>query len=105
MSDSSKLNPREIYQNRLAARQTEAAECQRWHLLLGYVRLALVIAGIAVAWCSFYQHSMSRWWLLAISVVFVVVVRRHSAVLHADSHVHLPSGHTLPRRLRRVPTM
>ena len=81
MSDSSKLDPRGIYQNRLAARQTEAAECQRWHLLLGYVRLALVIAGIAVAWCSFYQHSMSRWWLLAISVVFVVVVRRHSAVL------------------------
>src|ERR1700742_264208 len=81
MNDSSKLDPREIYQNRLAARQTEAADCQRWHLLLGYVRLALAIAGIAVAWCSFYQHSMSKWWLLAIFAVFVVVARRHSAVL------------------------
>ena len=36
---------------------------------------------IAVAWFAFYQHLMSRWWLLAIFAVFVVVARRHSAVL------------------------
>jgi hypothetical protein len=81
MSDSNKANPRQIYESRLAARQTEAAACQRHHVLLGYVRLVLVVAGIAVAWCSFYQHLMSRWWLLAIFAVFVIVARRHSAVL------------------------
>ncbi|HXS11868.1 MAG TPA: hypothetical protein VN734_04145 [Acidobacteriaceae bacterium] len=81
MSDSSKLNPREVYQSSTAVRQAEAVLCQRRHVLLGYVRLALVLAGIAVAWFSFYQQQMSRWWLLAIFALFVVAARRHSAVL------------------------
>ena len=81
MSDSNKLNPREIYQHRITARETEVLACQRQHVLLGYVRLSLVIAGIAVAWCSFYRHLMSKWWLLAVFAVFIVAARRHSAVL------------------------
>jgi hypothetical protein len=81
MNDSSKVNPREIYQDRMASRQAEAAACQRQHLWLGYIRLVLVTAGIAVAWFSFYQHLMSRWWLLVIFAVFVAAARRHSAVL------------------------
>ncbi len=81
MSDCSKVNSREIYQSRMAARQAEATACQRQHVLLGYARLALVIASIVVGWFSFYQDLMSRWWLLAIFAVFVVAARRHSAVL------------------------
>ena len=81
MRNSNKVNPREIYQSRMAARQAEAAECQRQHILLGYIRLAVVIAAFVVAWCSFYQHLMSRWWLLAVFAAFIVAARRHSAVL------------------------
>jgi hypothetical protein len=81
MSDRNNANPREVYQSRMAARQAEAAQCQRQHVLLGYARLALVLAGIVVAWCSFLQHLISRWWLLGIVAVFVFVARRHSAVL------------------------
>jgi hypothetical protein len=81
MNDSSKVNPREIYQRRMAARQAETAACQRQHVLLGYVRLVLVIAGIAIAWFSLYQHLMSPWWLLVLFAVFVAAARRHSAVL------------------------
>lgn len=81
MSDRNNANPREIYQGRMAARQAEAAQSQRQHLLLGYIRLALVIAGIVATWFSFYQHLISRWWVLAIFALFVVVARRHSAVL------------------------
>lgn len=81
MNDTNDRNPRGIYQGRMASRQAEASACQRQHLLLGYVRLALVLAGIVVAWYSFYQDSISRWWLLALFVVFVLVARRHSAVL------------------------
>ena len=81
MNDSNKMNPRETYQDRRGSRETEAAACERQHRLLGYVRLVLVIAGVGVAWCSFYQHLVSGWWLLAIFVVFVVVARRHSAIL------------------------
>ena len=81
MSESNKVIPREIYQNRMTAQQAQAAQCQRQHVLLGYFRLALVIAGIVVAWFSFYQHLISRWWLLAIFALFVIAARRHSAVL------------------------
>ena len=81
MNDRNEVSPREIYQGQMTARQTEAAACQRRHVLLGYVRLVLVIAGIAVVWCAFYQHLISRWWLLAIFVGFVAAARRHSAVL------------------------
>jgi hypothetical protein len=81
MNDRNKWSSREIYQSRTAARQADAAACQRRHVLLGYIRLTLVVAGIVVAWCSFYEHQISRWWLLAIFAVFVVAARRHSAVL------------------------
>ncbi len=81
MSDSNNANPREICQGRIAARQAEAAKYQRQHVLLGYARLALVLAGIVVAWFSFLQPLISRWWLLGLFAVFVIVARRHSAVL------------------------
>ena len=81
MSDSNKEGAREIYQERVSAREAKAAACQRQHVVLGYARLALVLVGVAIAWYSFYQHHISRWWLLAIFAVFVVAARRHSAVL------------------------
>lgn len=81
MDDRNRPNSLEIYQERKTAREAEAVGCQRQHVLLGYIRLALVITGVAVAWCSFYQHPLSRWWLLAVFAVFVVAARRHSAIL------------------------
>jgi hypothetical protein len=80
MNDSQQT-PRETYQVRIAARKAEDAVCERKHVLLGYARLALFIAGIAVAWLALYRHELSAWWLLAIAAVFVVVARRHSHVL------------------------
>jgi hypothetical protein len=61
------------------------AQLQRRHLLLGYFRLALVMVGVAVAWSAFHLHAISRWWLLAVVAVFVVVARMHSAVLQRRS--------------------
>ncbi len=63
MNNSSKVSPREIYQGRIVARQMQVTAWQRQHVLLGYVRLVLVIAGIAVGWFSFYEPLLSRWWL------------------------------------------
>ncbi|HEY4010129.1 MAG TPA: mismatch repair protein, partial [Acidobacteriaceae bacterium] len=74
-----------VYRQRIAARAAEATRGQRQHVLLGYLRLALVAAGIVVAWMSFHRHSISGWWLLAIVAAFVVVARRHSAVLQATA--------------------
>jgi hypothetical protein len=74
-------DPKEQYQDRLAIRRTEADACQRRHIWLGYARLLLVIAGVIVTWFAFRRQSISRWWLLAVCVIFVLVARRHSAVL------------------------
>lgn len=71
----------QMYRERIAARTAETAAAQRQHVLLGYLRLALAVAGILVLWFAFHQHEISRWWLLAVCAVFVVVARRHSAVL------------------------
>lgn len=79
--DSKQRTPRETYQTRIAARKAEDATYEREHVLLGYVRLALAIAFIAVAWLAFYRHELSAWWLLGIAAVFGVVARRHSRVL------------------------
>lgn len=71
----------EIYRERIAAREAEIAACQRQHVLLGYARLVLVVAGIVVIWFSFHRGDISRWWLLLVCALFVFVARKHSAVL------------------------
>jgi len=74
-------SPVEVYRARIAERSAEAAVCQRQHVWLGYARLALVVSGIMLAWLSFHSHVISRWWLLLPCLVFVLIARRHSAVL------------------------
>lgn len=81
MTDSSQANSREMYKTRIAARTAEKIAYERQHILLGYVRLALVTAGAAIAWFAFYRHALSAWWLLAIFAIFVLVSRQHSNVL------------------------
>lgn len=73
--------PTEHYQSRLELRLDEAARCQRRHIWLGYARLALVVAGLLLVWFSFYRPVLSRWWVVLPCAAFVVVARRHSAVL------------------------
>ena len=81
MTENRQPNPRETYQDRIATRTAQDARLHRQHLLLGYVRLALVIIAIVVAWFAFYRHTLSAWWLLAVAAAFVFVARRHSHVL------------------------
>jgi hypothetical protein len=69
------------YEIRMRIRSAEAAVCQRRHIWLGYARLTLVVGGIVLAWFAFHRHEISRWWVLAVCAVFVLVARRHAAVL------------------------
>jgi hypothetical protein len=81
MTANSGRDPREVYRQRMAVRGAEAARHQRRHVLLGYLRLALAAASALAVWFSFHRHAISHWWLFAIVVGFVIVARRHSAVL------------------------
>jgi len=71
----------EAYRERIAARAAETAACQRQHVWLGYLRLTLVVAGVLVIWFSFHRDEISRWWPLLVCGLFVIVARKHSAVL------------------------
>jgi hypothetical protein len=73
--------PSEAYTARLQLRRVEATECNRRHVLLGYLRLLLVVAIVVLAWFAFYRHALSGWWVLAPCAAFVVVARIHSRVL------------------------
>ncbi len=101
MSEQTEIDPRELYRMRIAGRHSEAARLQRQHVLLGYMRLGLVIAGVLVAWFSFHLHAVSRWWLLGPCVLFVVVARRHSAVLQQKAEA-LRAVHFFERGIARI---
>lgn len=73
--------PADQYRERIQQRTTEAATLQRRHIWLGYSRLVLVLAGVALAWLSLREHALSPWWLILPCIAFVVVARLHSAVL------------------------
>ena len=65
--------PAEGYRRRLAARRESLARKDRQHQRLGYLRLAFVLAGAAVAYASFRSGSLSGWWLLAPLVALIVL--------------------------------
>src|SRR5579875_3284555 len=99
--DSSGTSPRETYRARIAARAAEGKRLQTRHVLLGYLRLALVLLGIAVSWCAFHLQIVSRWWVLAIFAAFVVVARRHADVLGRSAHAQRATRY-LERGLARI---
>jgi hypothetical protein len=71
------------YARRLQERERSAAQLERLHLRIGYVRLLLGIAVGAMAWWAFARHAFSGWWLAAPIAVFALVAARHSKILQA----------------------
>lgn len=60
-----------------------AAQLERLHIRIGYVRLLLGIAIAVMAWVAFARHTFSGWWLVAPIAAFAVVAARHAKVLQA----------------------
>lgn len=79
------MNPAEEYAQRVRARETQFAHCEKSHARLGTVRLILFVGGIVVAWCSLHLNLFSGWWLLVPLALFVGVAIRHSGVRRARS--------------------
>jgi hypothetical protein len=80
------VTPAEEYAQRLQARQLRAAELERLHIRIGYVRLMLGIAVAVMAWWAFARHAFSGWWLVVPIAVFAAVASYHARVLQARTH-------------------
>ncbi|MGB7613351.1 MAG: hypothetical protein WBL56_12420, partial [Candidatus Acidiferrum sp.] len=75
--------PKTDYSKRLEQRLAAIAERDRVHLRLGNAKLAVIAAGLALAWIIFARHSLAMYWLIAPVAVYVLLGILHGRVLRA----------------------
>jgi len=69
------MDARATYAARQQHWQTVAALGQKRFITLGNLRLATLLAGIALAWLVLARHVLHPWWLAAPLIVFVVLAK------------------------------
>ena len=74
------MEPEAEYSRRLEERRTVAGQMDRRARLIGNVRLAVGLSGVALAYFVFGRVTVSPWWLLPPVVTFAVLVISHSRV-------------------------
>ena len=82
---ASSPDPRAEYSRRLALHQKLAAELERRHIRAGNIKLALIVAGIAIA-IAILDRLLSPYWILAPFLLFIVFIVLHERILRAKSH-------------------
>jgi hypothetical protein len=73
--------PAEEYRSRRSARQKRVDDCERIHIRLGNVRLALAAVAAFLGWAVLVRHAISPWWLALPAAAFVPVVAYHARIL------------------------
>ena len=73
----------ELYQNRLVQKQAEAEARRKNVALVAYARLAIFVAGIALAWFVFETEQVAWPWLLFPVIVFFVLLYWHGGLYGA----------------------
>ncbi len=71
---------KELYQNRLAQKQVEAREQRNVVALVAYARLAIFVAGLALAWFVFETEQVAWPWLLIPVIVFFGLLYWHGGL-------------------------
>ncbi|HJS99353.1 MAG TPA: hypothetical protein VJ756_09685 [Terriglobales bacterium] len=77
------MSPNDEYARRLHERELSAAQLERLHIRIGYLRLLLGIAIAVMAWWAFARHAFSGWWLAVPIAAFAVIAVRHARILQA----------------------
>jgi uncharacterized membrane protein len=75
--------PLDEYTRRLNRREAQVRRYERIHERLGYVRLLVVVVGLAIAWFSLRSDALSPWWIAAPVLAFIAIAIYHARVLQA----------------------
>jgi len=71
MPDPELADPRREYASRLAARRATAVAEEQRHQRLGYLRLAIFAAALAIGFLALDQGVLSGWWLLCPAIALI----------------------------------
>jgi hypothetical protein len=75
-------DPSAEYSKRLEARLKIAAEKERAHLQIGYWKLAVIVAGLAILWLA-AEHYLSPYWLFLPAGLFAILATFHELIIRA----------------------
>ena len=78
-------DPRAEYLRRIENHRRAMASRERAHLQIGNSKVAMVLIGFAVAWCSLAKHLFPLYWLLAPIVAYAALAIWHERVLRSKS--------------------
>ena len=73
--------PKADYEKRLEKYLLKISEKDGLHLQLGYWKLAVIAAALALSWIIFGRHFLSLYWLIAPIALYVLLGVLHSRVL------------------------
>ncbi|MGH9444750.1 MAG: MutS-related protein, partial [Terriglobia bacterium] len=75
--------PLDEYKQRLESCNRAIAEKQRIHLRYGNTKLAVIVAGLTVAWLAIYPRLLSPFWLLAPAATYIAIAVLHNRINRA----------------------
>ena len=81
------------YTRRLEARRAERVRQDRLHLILSNARLAVFVAGLAMAWLVFESRLLAGGWLVLPAALFLGLVIAHSRVEEARERAGRAASH------------
>jgi hypothetical protein len=76
-------DPQVEYAGRLEARLQATERQERRHIRVGNGKLAVLAAGLALAWLSLARHWISPYWLFAPAALFAALAVWHERILRA----------------------
>jgi MutS domain V len=80
--------PKAEYEKRLEKYLKRMAEKDRVHLRVGYAKLAVIAAGLALMWMVFGKHWVTAYWLIAPAAGYLLLTILHSHILRAKERAN-----------------
>jgi len=80
--------PKAEYSNRLEKYLKRIAERDRVHLRMGYAKLLVIAAGLALSWGVLAKHFVQAYWLIAPVAAYLFVTILHGRVLRAKERAN-----------------
>jgi hypothetical protein len=80
--------PKAEYSSRLEKYLKKIAERDRVHLRVGYAKLLVIMAGLALAWSVLAKHFLSAYWLIAPVAAYLLLTILHGRVLRAKERAN-----------------